>query len=161
MKYNNDIKILHRFFVTVYIVFTAIEFLCIISGTHAAFNLALFFLNSSIFIPLIIRSYNTRTFALDPFYIYGIWYALCYFISTTPIYTSKDVRGFFIAVNLDPLNQHNITSIIFLGFGILCFYFGYSLMKSPQRKSNANHELPTKITSFIKKYHRIIYKKGL
>lgn len=157
MKYSRDNRLFNKIFTFAYIFFLSIEIVYAIMGINAIFNVALLFLNSCIFIPLIIRSgKNNNTFVLDPFYIYGLWYSLCYLISTTPIYLSSDFGRYEVSTNIHYADSSHSTVIVMLGLGILMFYLGYTIKKNNRRKENRRVQLMPQVGSYIRKNRRLL-----
>ena len=111
----------------------------IIKGLHVDFNLALFILGFSIFIPLLINIKKRNFFLFDPKNIIPLWFSSMYYVSSIPIYSILKPNIFFSTLVFNPLDKDNLIVYYCLSFGILLFYFGYNLTNIFLKKNIINH----------------------
>lgn len=128
---QNNISTGKAFFKTVLVLFIICNFFIVknlLLGLHFDFNVSVFFLGLSIFIPLLINIRKKHFFLFEPKNIIPLWFSFMYYISSIPIYSILDSRNYFNTLLFDPLNRDNIIVYYALSVGILLFNFGYNLV---------------------------------
>jgi hypothetical protein len=124
----------------------------IIGEINTQFNIALFFLNFCIFLPLLIKAKKENFYLFEPIYLFAFFFAFSFLLTTIPLYNANFMEK-NSSLYFDPLNPGNIIVLYSLSAGILCFYIGYFCIEVLYKKKSFqkhNNISLYKIEKFIK-----------